>query len=460
MLASPRASPMTDPPRTPADAAPSPRAEDDVFGWARFPRHPQRRRALWWTSDAVPWAAGGGNLPRGLGRSYGDSALACEGTLIDVARCDRLLALDASAGVVTAEAGASLGSIAAATLPHGWYPPAMPGTRHVTLGGAIANDIHGKNHASAGTFGRHVRDLDLVRSDREGPIRVVPGDPLFGATIGGLGLTGVIVRATVALARVPGPGVASGAWTFDSWGAYFDRALGASRDHAHSVGWFAPGARGTVRGTFAFGDPVDGPARWRAEPAARLSIPCDLPDVALSRASIAAFNLLYLRAGMRAAAATRVVPVWRFMHPLDGCANVQRIYGRRGFLQYHVVVPRGPDRTEVPAIVAAIADAGFRMFLPVMKQFGALESPGALSFPLGGTSVALDLPWQGERMLALLDEIDARVAACGGRVYVAKDARMSARAFRAFYPRWEEVERHRDPAHASRFWRRVTGGES
>lgn len=415
----------------------------------------QRRHALWWRGDPIPWPPGGGALARGRGRSYGDSCLAHGGTLVDVTPCDRLVDLDRTTGWLTAEAGATLGAIAAAVLPHGFYPPVMPGTRHVTLGGAIANDIHGKNHAAAGSFGCHVRSLELVRSDRAGPVRVAPGDPLFEATVGGIGLTGIIARATIALARVPGPGISARVRCFDSWERYFAEALETTNAHAHSVEWFAPGARGAVRGAFRLGDPAPGPAAWNEEPAAWGTIPFDVPGAVVSRPTIAAFNALYFRASMRAERRPRVVPVWPFMHPLDGCTNVNRIYGRRGFLQYHFVVPRGPDRTEVPGIVASIVDAGMRVFLPVMKQFGPVASIGLLSFPIEGTSVALDFPWQGERLLRLLDELDARVADCGGRVYVAKDARMSPRAFRRFYPRWEELERWRDPAILSHFWKRV-----
>ena len=429
--------------------------ESVAAGWGGYPCLPQRRATLWWTGDALPWASPGGVLPRGLGRSYGDSGLTHGGTIVDTTPCRRLLEFDTTAGLLTAEAGASLGSIAAATLPHGWYPPVMPGTRHVTLGGAIANDIHGKNHWSAGSFGCHVRSLDLRRSDRDEPVRLFPGDPLFAATVGGLGLTGMIVGATVALVRVPGPGIASTARSFASWDDYFAQALEVTQAHAHSVEWFAPSARGAVRGTFRLGDPADGPARWNVEPAAWASVPFDFPAAALSRPAIATFNAMYLYAGRRAARRTRLVPVWPYMHPLDGCATVNRIYGRRGFLQYHFVVPRGADRTEVPRILATIADEGLRVFLPVMKQFGPVPSPGLLSFPLPGTSVALDFPWQGDRLLRVLDDLDARVADCGGRVYVAKDARMSGRAFRAFYPRWEELERHRDPTILSQFWHRV-----
>jgi len=427
----------------------------EASGWGRHPRHPQNRHRLWWTGDAVPWTAGG-LLARGLGRSYGDSGLAQGGTCIDVTPCGRLVSLDVAAGLVTAEAGASLGDIAATTLPHGWYPCVMPGTRHVTLGGAIANDIHGKNQHSAGTFGRHVRSLELRRSDRERPMRLAPGDPLFAATVGGLGLTGIVTAATIALARVPGPGVAVQTRMFASWDDYFAQAEEATHAHAYSVEWFAARGHGEIRGAFRLGDPAEGPARWSAEPPTRARLPLDLPAAALSRPSIAAFNALYLAACARAAKRPRVVPVWSYMHPLDGIADVNRIYGRRGFLQYHFVVPRGADRSEVPSILAMLERHGLSVFLPVMKQFGPNASPGPLSFPLAGTSVALDLPWQGERMFRVLDELDARVADCGGRVYVAKDARMSPQAFRRFYPRWEELERHRDPALLSWFWHRVT----
>lgn len=438
---------------------------DDVQSWGRYPRLSQARQPLWWTGD--PWFRSGGSgsvgatgrsplLPRGLGRSYGDSCLAAGGTVLDLTACDRLLAFDAATGILTAEGGASLGDIAAITLPHGWYPPVMAGTRHVTLGGAIANDIHGKNHWSTGTFGCHVQALDLVRSDRAGVTRFEPGDPLFAATIGGLGLTGVIARATIALCRVPGPGVAVKVATFTSWAEYFARAEEETRRHAYSVEWFAPSRGGAVRGVFKLGDPAPGPAAWNERPRSRGRLPFDLPRFATGRTAIAAFNGLYFAAHARGEADNALVSVWPFMHPLDGIDDINRIYGRDGFLQYQFVAPRGIDRTLVPEILKSVADAGWRVFLPILKQFGPVSSPGILSFPLPGTSVAMDFPWQGESLLRFLDELDARVAAAGGRVYIAKDARMSPASFRRFYPRWEEVEQLRDPALCSHFWQRVT----
>lgn len=425
-------------------------------GWARYPVLAQRQHSVARTDDPLPWHRGADMLPRGEGRSYGDSALAHGGLQLLMTRCDRVRAFDADAGLITAEGGTTLGAIARVALSRGWYPPAMPGTRHVTLGGAIANDIHGKNHLHAGAFGAHVRSIELRRSDRDGRFQVEPGDPLFGATIGGLGLTGVIVAATIALARVPGPGVAARAHRFDGWERYFDLVEELAPRHAYSVAWIAPKSGARVRGTLKLGDAAPGPESWCREPGDRGAIPFDLPAIALGRTSIAAFEAVYARASAWGDGATRVVPVWSFMHPLDGFRHVNRIYGSRGFVQYHFVVPRDAQRRTIPAIVGTLVDRGLRVFLPVVKRFGPAKSQGWLSFPMEGTSVTLDLPWQGEPMLAALDEADARVADAGGRVYVAKDARMSGPVFRRYYPRWEELEHVRDPALLSRFWHRVT----
>jgi FAD/FMN-containing dehydrogenase len=438
-------------------AATAPYVESGAQSWGRYPRVAQRLLPLWWTDDPVPWNEPGGVLARGLGRSYGDSCLAAGDSLLAMAPCRRLLEFDIQAGLLTAEAGADLGDIAAAVLPYGWYPPVMPGTRHVTVGGAIANDIHGKNHWTAGSFGCHVRSIELRRSDRATTLRVNPGDPLFAATVGGLGLTGIIVRATIALMRVPGPGVRVRIRTFSSWDEDFACAEATTGSHVYAVEWFAPGARGGARGAFRLGEPAPGPARWSGIPATVMAVPFDAPAAATGRSSIAAFNALCFGAHARAAKRERIVPVWSYMHPLDHCRDVNRIYGRQGFIQYHCVVPRGPDRQVVPAILGTISKGGFRVFLPVMKQFGTRASPGLLSFPLPGTSLALDFPWQGERLLGLLDELDAQVLAAGGRVYLAKDARMSPSMFRQSYPAWQELERHRDPAVLSRLWQRVAG---
>ena len=440
-------------PATSSPRAPSGTVRDDA-NWGGYPRVAQQVVPLWWTGDPLPWSATGGVLAHGAGRSYGDSALAAGDTLVDLTPCRRLRSFDPVAGVVTAEAGITLGELAEVVLPHGWMVPVMPGTRHVTLGGAIANDIHGKNHFHAGAFGCHVRQFELRRSDRATVLTVTPSDELFGATIGGLGLTGVIVAATIALLRVPGPGMRVRVKRFRSWDEYYALAESTTEQCEYSVGWFAPGDGAQVRGIFRMGDASAGPRAWCSPPPAWASMP-PMPPFAVGRASIAAFNRAYFVAGRYAEGAGRTRSLWPFHHPLDGVRHVNNIYGRRGFIQYHLLVPEGADRQVVPDIVARITGEGLRVFLPVVKRFGPRASPGWLSFPQAGTSVALDLPWQGERMFAVLDALDARLADCGGRVYPAKDARMSAPVFRRFYPRWEELARHRDPGLASRFWQRV-----
>jgi len=400
-------------------------------------------------APATPW------LPRGLGRSYGDVCINDGGALLHTYRHDRLLAFDAASGILTAEAGASIADITAVFLPRGWFLPVVPGTRFVTLGGAVANDVHGKNHGSAGTFGCHVKGLRLRRSDCAGPFDLSPGDPLFAATVGGLGLTGLIETVSVRLERIPGPWIEQETQLFEGIAGY--HALeDASADWPYTVGWIDTLDK-RLRGVFFRGRHAasagDAPAR---PPAPRRIPPVGLPSIVLGRMTARAFNALYYRAQQAATAHRRQLSPYPFFWPLDALANWNRLYGRNGFLQYQLVVPRPQAETTIEAILALFRREGLASYLAVIKRFGSVRSPGLLSFPLAGTTVALDIPAPDARVHAVLDAADALVVAAGGRLYPAKDARMKGTTFCAGYPNWERLEALRDPAVSSSFWRRVT----
>ena len=399
-------------------------------------------------------------MPRGLGRSYGDVCVNDGGTLLHTFRRDRLLAFDDVTGVLTCEAGASLADIAQAMLPRGWFLPVVPGTRYVTVGGAIANDVHGKNHHLAGTFGRFVTSCSLYRTDWASTQNVENTDTMMRSVVGGLGLTGLIREASLQLKRVPGPGIEQEARLFGGSGTIDDYLAldDASKLWQYTVGWIDTLDRG-LRGVFFRGQHCAGPDAWLAAKPACATMPVDAPRWLLGRWSAKTFNALYYRANALRTASRQTIPLWQFFFPLDAVNGWNRAYGKRGFVQYQFVVPTAVARETVPRIVAHLREANVASYLAVIKTFGDLPSPGLMSFPMAGTTVALDIPAPGLQDLRALDRADAMVADAGGRVYPAKDRRMAATMFQRFFPQWRELEAARDPALSSSFWRRVTASQ-
>lgn len=427
------------------------------LAWGRLPHAPQRLQTLLSRDEIPDFSAAASVLARGLGRSYGDSALNDGGLLFDTRRLDRYIAFDEQAGVIECEAGVSLGEIQALVVPRGWFLPVMPGTQFVTVGGAIANDVHGKNHHRAGSFGHHVLGFELLRSDG----RVLDCTPqlnteLFAATVGGLGLTGLIRRARLVLRRVEGPLMRVRRQRFARLQDYFALAAEADARHEYTVAWIDCASSGSAlgRGVLDMGDHA---ATRRALPPPRpLSVPLTPPLSLVNRMSLRAFNALYwLRA--RDSVHDTLGHWQRFFHPLDAIAHWNRLYGPRGFYQYQCVVPPGQARDAVGELLARIAASGQGSMLAVLKSFGTRTSPGLMSFPRPGVTLALDFPNLGERTLRLLKRLDDVTREAGGAVYPAKDARMSAEDFQAYFPRWREFSTWVDPRFSSSFWRRVTG---
>lgn len=425
--------------------------------WGRYPSaEPAGVLPVVWRSDPLPLETLPGLvLPYACGRSYGDSCLNGGGLLLDVSGLDRMIAFDDEQGLLRCEAGVTLAAILALTVPRGWFLPVLPGTRWVSVGGAIANDIHGKNHHRAGTFGAHVTRLEMLRSNGE---RVVctPADPLFQATVAGLGLTGLITWAELRLARIPGAGIAMERIRFSGLDAFFELA---AEDHAweYTVAWVDCLARGRRlgRGIYMRGDhaPLDGPAP-SPEARARFRVPADAPAGLLNRVTLGAFNEVYYRAQL----ATRrrmTVPYPGFFFPLDVLGDWGRLYGARGFVQYQCVVPEADGGGPIRTIFERIARSGEPASLAVLKRFGGARSPGMLSFPRAGITLAVDFPVRGPATFALLDDLDAVVREAGGAVYPAKDARMSPESFRAFFPGLDRFRPYQDPKFSSSLWRRV-----
>jgi FAD/FMN-containing dehydrogenase len=426
------------------------------LSWGRYPRLPQRIAALSWRDDPLPPA--GPWLPRGLGRSYGDSCLAPAGGLLLGARgLDRFMAFDAATGVLRCEAGVTLAEILDFAVPRGWILPALPGTRQVTVGGAIANDVHGKNHHVRGSFGHALRRFLLRRSDGSELLCSAAENPgWFAATIGGLGLTGLIVWAELQLMACPSPVLEVECTRFHGLDGFFDLAAASEGSHEYTVAWVDCLARGRElgRGLFLRANPAPPGGPVPPPPRRGPAIPLTPPLSPVNRLTLAAFNWAYYRRPRPQRMQSHYVP---YFFPLDAIGHWNRLYGARGFLQYQCLTPADAGREPIREILERISAAGLGSFLAVLKTFGAPTGLGPLSFARPGTTLALDFPYTGPRLLALLDSLDRVVMACGGAVYPAKDARMGADAFQAFFPRWREVEALRDPAICSAFWQRVTG---
>jgi len=433
-----------------------------VSSWGRYPYFPQEAHPVAWRDSVhASWAelarVHGTTLPFGNGRSYGDSCLAASGHLLQTFELNRLIAADWDAGVLRAECGVTFDQILQIAIPRGWMLSVTPGTKYVTLGGAIANDVHGKNHHVRGTFGRHVRRFMLARSDGTN-IECAPDEnaELHAATIGGLGLTGVILWAEIQLMPIRSSLIDTRSIRFRNLDEFFDLSERMDSLHEYGVAWIDCQARGSRlgRGIYMAGDhATHGPLQVDTRKKHR--VPLTLPVPIFNRLTLRAFNALYFskQSDDEVDATVGYDP---YFYPLDTVLDWNRIYGRAGFQQYQCVVPGQEARKSVGAMLDAIAKSGTGSFLAVLKRCGDLPSPGLLSFPREGTSLALDFPQRDAANARLFASLDAIVREAGGRIYPAKDAHMSGVDFRAAYPEWEQVERLRDPAITSRFWQRTT----
>ena len=398
-----------------------------------------------------------GVIARGLGRSYNNAAQSAGGLVISTARMNRIIELDATTGLVTCEAGVSLEQLMVAGLRAGWFVPVSPGTRQVTIGGAIAADVHGKNHHVAGSFARHVPSVEILLPG--GDLRTVTGssDPaLFWATAGGMGLTGLIVRATVQLKRV----ATSRIRVETVRTADIDETMAVLAEHdrryGYTVAWSDSMARGASLGRSVitsgdFADVADLPRADQADPfafrpGARVGVPAGFPPGLINRYTVRLANEAWYRKAPRSRTG-ELQTIGAFFHPLDGIRNWNRVYGPGGFRQYQYVVPFGQE----PAVRRSfelVSDAHAPSFVTVLKRFGEGD-PGLLSFPMAGWTLALDFPARTPGLAGLLGQLDQLVLEAGGRVYLAKDSRVPADVLAEMYPGLPEFRKLRaelDPA--------------
>jgi decaprenylphospho-beta-D-ribofuranose 2-oxidase len=407
----------------------------EISGWGRYPRiradicHFDDSGTL---RDCLVGA--GETIPYGMGRSYGDSAL--NHRVIATRRFNAILAFDSDTGVVTCESGVSLAELVEVFLPRGWFPAVVPGTKFITVGGAIASDVHGKNHHLQGCFSQQVLELQLMLADghvlRCSPIQ---NRELFCATCGGMGLTGFILAISLQLQRIPSALIRQIVVPTRN----IDEALEAFEAHSHwsySVAWIdcLASAENLGRSLLILGEHAPaGPLRLGS--GRQWQLPFALPGFLLNQTSVRLFNALYFHTKARRMAES-VISLRSFFFPLDVIHQWNLIYGRRGFTQYQLVLPKEAGCDGLKQILRRVSRSGMGSFLAVLKLMGAAND-NHLSFPLEGYTLALDFKIE-KRLFELLDELDRVVADHGGRLYLAKDVRMSAAMFRRGYPRWQQ----------------------
>ena len=414
-----------------------------LTGWGRSSRgqvdavRPERLSDV---SDALATPGEGGIIAFGGGRSYGDAALNDGGQTVLTGRLNRLISFDRETGLLVCEAGVTFADLMRVFLPRGFLFPVTPGTAHVTVGGAVANDVHGKNHDQVGSFGDHVEWLDLALPDGE-VVRISPTErpDLFAATIGGVGLTGVILQACFKMQRVPAASVNMREERMPDLDAFLE-AFARHRDSAtFSVGWIdglAPRAalgRGILE-TAEFSEQEGVPPPPRRAP----QVPFDLPGLSLNALSVRLFNRLYLRR-IPAQGRSRTVPLESFFYPLDAIGNWNRVYGRRGFYQFQCIIPDAEAPAGVRRLLETTAKARVLPTLAVIKTLGS-DGRGHLSFPMRGYTLAFDFP-RRRRVGTHLARLEQITLEHGGRVYLAKDATLTVDGLRRMYPRLDELRK-------------------
>ncbi len=422
--------------------------------WGKQPKVKQKEIFLRWRKQDFPTLETQHGLPVGLGRSYGDVCLNDNGTVIHTSDLNRLIGFDAESGVLKCEAGCSLASILEFAIPRGWFLPVTPGTKFITIAGAIANDVHGKNHHRAGTFGRYVKRFELIRSDGRRLICSPEENPeLYSATIGGLGLTGIIAWAEVALKRIRSSLIDLESTQFGSLDEFFQLSEASQDKFEYTVAWLdcLAGAKGFGRGIFMAGNHSAVPG-LSVKKGLKLTIPCDLPSGLINKFTATAFNSVYYHK-QYVKRIEKVVNYDGFFYPLDAINSWNRIYGPRGFYQFQCVLPNDHIKELLKMIVAS----GAGSFLAVLKEFGQIKSPGMLSFPRPGVTLALDFPNHGSGTGRLMRQLDQFVFERGGAIYPAKDNFMTPESFKSYYPNWESFKQYIDPKLSSSLWRRVMG---
>jgi decaprenylphospho-beta-D-ribofuranose 2-oxidase len=390
-------------------------------------------------------------IARGLGRSYGDAAQLSGGVVLDNRDLDGIGVIDPS-GVVSVGAGTSIDELLMLSIPQGWFVPVTPGTRQVTMGGAVAADVHGKNHHVDGSFANHIIEMRLITPSGAVTISPTSDADLFWATVGGMGLTGVVSTVTLRMLRIETDQVLVDTERFGELDGVMSAMSSGDDAYRYSVAWVDCMTRGAhmgravlTRGEHAARGDVDKPTLHGPKPP-KLFVPFNAPSGLLNPLTVKAFNEVWYRSSRSQSGEAQSLST--FFHPLDGVRDWNRLYGRRGFVQYQFCVPDHAGDTVVAAI-ERLSSSGVASFLAVLKRFGP-ANPGLLSFPMPGWTLALDLPVGNPALPQVLDDLDEKVLEAGGRIYFAKDARLSPDKVRAMYPQLDAflaVKDRVDPEH-------------
>lgn len=430
--------------------------------WGYTPKEKQAGFAPTWRHQ-LDLQGNTSSLPFGNGRSYGDSCLNSLGRVIDTRNLNHFIDFDQQNGLLTCESGVKFSDIIRVCGPKGWFLPVTPGTRFVTVGGAIANDVHGKNHHVSGTFGKHVVQFELKRSDGSNTLcSADQNNDLFKSTIGGLGLTGLISWAQFQLIPISSDKIDVWSVSFNGLEEFYELSATHSQAYDYSVAWLDCSATGNAfgRGIFLAGNHHQAPQANEKIPLnlpdPSLSVPIHFPALTLNKYTVRAFNALYYRRHKREKHFQD--DLHKYFYPLDNIYGWNKIYGRKGFYQYQFCVPTD-RKQDLESILSIIAREGAASFLAVLKEFGDVSSPGMLSFPMPGYCLALDFPDHGQSTVTLLAKINTIVQEAGGRVYPAKDRLMDAQSFQTYYPAYTNFKQFIDPGMSSDFWRRVMPNE-
>ena len=395
-------------------------------------------------------------VAHGMGRSYGDVALNSNGTLWLTTAMNHLISFELNTGILHCEAGTTLQDIHRTLIPQGWMLPVTPGTQMITVGGAIANDVHGKNHHAFGSFGDHVLYIKLLRTDGEIiECSKTERADWFYATLGGIGLTGIILEAKIQLRSVQGPWILSETIPYHNLDEFFALSDSSEADWEHTVSWIDCMNGANAKGLFARGNLAN--EHTQEEPKIKdKTFPITPPISLVNKLSLPIFNFAYFH-GNSLKKQPQTVHYEPFFYPLDAMHEWNKMYGPKGFYQYQSVVPKEVGKEATQEMLKAIKKSGEGSFLAVLKTFGDRESGGLLSFPKPGVTLALDFPNRGEKTLKLLNELDHIVQQAQGRLYLAKDARMPRSLFETGYPRFNEFLKYRDPGISSEMSRRLLG---
>ncbi|WP_186405473.1 FAD-binding oxidoreductase [Candidatus Accumulibacter aalborgensis] len=425
-----------------------------LSGWGRLPISRQTLLHCRDRSSPLPLPDHGTLLPYGNGRSYGDVPLNDGGYALLTRGLDRFIAFDATTGLLRAEAGVTLDEVLKLIVQQGWFLTVTPGTRFVTLGGCLANDVHGKNHHVAGCFSAHVTRFELLRSDGERRI-CFPNDPWFRATAGGLGLTGLITWLEIHLQPIANAWITLENRAFRNLEEYFQINHAREAVWPYTVAWIDCAARGSALGRGVYMAGRHAPVGTNPPPIrhSQWTLPFTPPFSLVNTPVLRTFNWLYYHAPRPRLGYSHYAP---FFFPLDHVRNWNRIYGPRGFYQYQFLVPHKSAWAALCEVLDRIACSGQGSFLAVLKSFGNLPAQGMLSFPRPGVTLALDFPNRGAKTSRLLDALDDVIRQAGGALYPAKDSRMRGDDFQRAYPEWQEFRSYIDPRFSSDFWRRVT----